>query len=267
MTRVLLLTGNERRHRYLARALRARLELVGVVYETKRPVVAEPSKLPPADLEVVDRHLGERDAVERRLLGESLDLADAPGLTVAAGEGNSPAVYEWVLTQRPEFLVLYGSSIIRPPLLSTFADRTINLHLGLSPYYRGAGTNFWPLVNREPECVGATIHLAVSKVDAGPILTQVRPHAEAGDRAHELGTKTIIAAAEVLPGVLRAFAARALLPVTQDLRGGRLYRGRDFTADAVRTMWKNFDTGMLEEYLADRAARNARFPLREWAAA
>ena len=67
------------------------------------------------------------------------------------------------------------------------------MHLGLSPYYRGSGTNFWPLVDRLPECVGVTIHLAIPSVDAGPILTQVRPDIEPTDRAHEIGSRAIIA--------------------------------------------------------------------------
>ena len=37
----------------------------------------------------------------------------------------------------------------------------------------------------EPECVGATIHRVVAKVDAGAILTQVRPEPHISDNAHE----------------------------------------------------------------------------------
>ena len=50
-----------------------------------------------------------------------------------------------------DVVLVFGTGILREALLSAFPGRLINIHLGLSPYYRGAGTNFWPLVNGEPE--------------------------------------------------------------------------------------------------------------------
>jgi methionyl-tRNA formyltransferase len=137
------------------------------------------------------------------------------------------------------------------------------MHLGLSPYCRGSGTNFWPLVFEQPECVGATIHLAVLSVDAGAILVQVRPDAEIGDRAHELGTKTIMAGAAALPRVLELFAAGQIAPRTQDLSRGRVFRRKDFNAAAVRQMWQNFETGMMRDYLTNAVERRAQFPIVE----
>ena len=76
---------------------------------------------------------------------------------------------------RPDVVLVFGTGILREPLLSAFDGRIINIHLGLSPYYRGAGTNFWPLVNREPEYVGATIHYLDAGIDTGPIISHARP--------------------------------------------------------------------------------------------
>jgi methionyl-tRNA formyltransferase len=167
----------------------------------------------------------------------------------------------WLQSRQPDFVILYGSSIIKPPLLDFYRDKMINLHLGLSPYYRGSGTNFWPLVYRQPECVGATIHMAVQSVDAGAILAQVRPAAEADDRAHELGTKTIIAAVDLLPHVLSLYSAGQIRPQPQDLTLGRTFKQRDFDAQAVRAMWREFDSGMMAEYLVDREERRGKYPI------
>jgi hypothetical protein len=43
--------------------------------------------------------------------------------------------------------------------------------------------------------------------------------------------------------------------------GGRLYQRKDFSADAVRTLYRNFESGMIEEYLANRASRDAALRL------
>ncbi len=260
--RIVLLTGDELRHRYAAARVAASFNLVGIVSETKMPaMVAEPEAT--VDRSVVEKHFAERNEAEWRLLGREVAFPGAAVLRVPSGAINTPEICEWVTRREPDYVVLFGTGIVRAPLLDRFAGRMINIHLGLSPYYRGSATNFWPLVEGEPECVGATIHLAVAAVDAGGILAQVRPNAERTDRAHELGTKTLIAALDALPRVVERLAAGALTPKAQDLSRGRVFRRAHFSADAVRTMWGNFDRGMMPEYLADAPKRLAAYPIVE----
>jgi methionyl-tRNA formyltransferase len=261
--RVVLLTGNGLRHRYVMAQLAQSTRLAGVVSEGKAPVVAAPALLPPADQEVIHRHFAERDAVEKRLLGAAAPPPETGILEIPHGTVNSGEVLSWVREREPDFVLLYGSGIIKPPLLERYEGRVVNLHLGLSPYYRGSGTNFWPLANGEPECVGATLHLAVRDVDAGAILAQVRPHPEPSDRAHELGTKTIIAGIALLPRVLALYREGRLQPQGQDLSQGRVYRNRDFNAEAVRALWRRLDGGMVPEYIARMPERRDRYPIRE----
>jgi hypothetical protein len=47
----------------------------------------------------------------------------------------------------PDLIISYGCSIIKRPLIEYFDKKFINIHLGLSPYYKEGGTNFWPFVN------------------------------------------------------------------------------------------------------------------------
>jgi len=261
--RIVLLTGNQLRHRYVAAQIAANLQLVGVLQEGTAELVAKPEELSRDDRDVVDKHFSQRDAAERNLLGEEIPLPAVPVRQVEHGGSNTTPVFDWVQSLKPDFVVLYGTSIIKDPLLSAYDGRMINIHLGLSPYYRGTGTNFWPLVDCCPECVGATIHLAVLKVDAGAILRQVRPDVQAGDGAHALGTKTIMAAVNALPSVIERFAVGELEPQTQDLSTGKVFRRKDFNADAVRTLWDNLSTGMIGEFLSDRIARLAKYPIVE----
>ncbi|HEY9480318.1 MAG TPA: formyl transferase [Gemmatimonadaceae bacterium] len=260
--RIVLLTGNERRHRYAAASLARAVDLAGVISETKISPRAAAAGLPEAERLVIDRHLRERDEVEGRLLGDAAFPA-RPRMSVDRGAINDPSVATWLERLEPDLLVLFGTSIVAEPLLSRYAQRVVNVHLGLSPYYRGSGTNFWPLVRREPECVGATIHLAAPKVDAGAILAQVRPHAEPSDRAHELGTRTIIQAFGVLPALLELYARNELEPREQPPVPGELFRRADFCATAVQRLWHQLDTGMVPEYLRNRARRCAAYPIVE----
>jgi methionyl-tRNA formyltransferase len=262
--RVLLLTGNGLRHRYAARQLSRNLNLVGIVSEGKAPLPTQSEALSAEDRVVIERHFAERDRVEERLLGRNLQFPDTAVFNTEHNSINSPGVYDWVQRHAPEVLLLYGSSIVKPPLLDAYPGRIINLHLGLSPYYRGSGTNFWPLVNREPECVGATIHLAVVKVDAGAMLAQVRPSPERTDRAHELGTKTIIRGFQAMPAVIHGYLDGLIKPQPQDTAIGKVYRRKDFDAESTVTMWRHFETGMMDEYVSDLKARQQRYPIVEF---
>jgi methionyl-tRNA formyltransferase len=163
---------------------------------------------------------------------------------------------------RPDVVLVFGTGILREPLLSAFEGCIINIHLGLSPYYRGAGTNFWPLVNREPEYVGATIHYLDAGIDTGPILAHARPAIERGDGPHDVGNKTIAAAAQALLRAAEAHLSGTARAVPQ-WRGGRLYQRKDFGAAAVRTLYRNFETHMIDEYLEARALRDAALRLIE----
>ncbi|HEY48164.1 MAG TPA: hypothetical protein G4O14_15460 [Anaerolineae bacterium] len=257
---IVIITGDQLRHNYFVDQLNFHFDVRGVVSESvyQPKIEGEPDEL--SDLR---RHFEERGQAERRYFvsSEQMTLPQNWLLRVSKGEANSDQVFAWIMDKAPQYLVLYGSSIIRERLLNTFEGRTINMHLGLSPYYRGSGTNFWPLVNGEPELVGVTIHLATLDVDAGAILKQVRPEISVGDRNHDLGCKAIIAGTEAMIATIKDYTAGKIKPKPQP-EGGRLYKRADFNVEAVRQMWRNFDAGMIEAYLAE-PERADRYPIIE----
>ena len=67
--------------------------------------------------------------------------------------------------------IIFGSSYIKGDLADFLIQhRAINIHMGVSPYYRGTDCNFWALYDDNPHLVGATIHLLSSGLDSGDIL-------------------------------------------------------------------------------------------------
>ena len=72
--------------------------------------------------------------------------------------------------------LVFGSSYIKGELANfLISKKTINIHAGLSPYYRGTDCNFWALYDNNPHLVGATIHLLSKGLDNGPILYHAMP--------------------------------------------------------------------------------------------
>ena len=49
-------------------------------------------------------------------------------------------------------------------------NRAINIHMGVSPYYRGTDCNFWALYDGNAHLVGSTIHLLSKGLDSGSML-------------------------------------------------------------------------------------------------
>jgi len=265
MEKVLLITGNGRRHRYAANLIAKNLNLCGAVFETKASVTGNQATDPNREEKIIQKHFRQRDEAEIKHLGELVTASTKiTTLEVEHGASNSTPVFEWVQKQNPDLLLLYGSSIIKPPLLDYYDGKIINMHLGLSPYYRGSGTNFWPLVEGLPECVGVTIHIATSKVDAGSIITQVRPQSiSTDDNAHDIGTKTIIAGLTKMCEIVPRFMSKQIELFSQDLSEGKLFKRKDFTADAVLKLWENLENGMIEKYLNHKKNRDSKFPIIE----
>lgn len=258
--RIVLITSNQRRHHWLAGQLAQVGELSGVVAESKSAM--SPATATHPHPEVAD-YFRQRDETE------SIWFSDAPspealGVPVRQAswqQGSSEETVRFVLDRKPDVLILFGSSIIREPLLTLFDGQIINMHLGLSPYYRGSATNFWPLVDGLPECVGVTIHHATLKVDAGAVLMQARPDAAADDNSHDLGCKSVIAGARCLQALL---SCPGPVPSGRLRHGdGRLCRRDDFRLEALRRLRDNLAAGMLSTYLEQKAERDASYPILE----
>ena len=260
--RVIILTSTFRRHNYVVNYVADRLEVAGVLQEEKsfKPFRAATSD---DDMAVITKHFLERDNSEVDYFEDHRTVKLPLGIIARTGPSgiiNEQAEIDPMSALCPDVVLVFGTGLLGANIIERFSGRIINLHLGLSPYYRGAGTNFWPLVNREPEFVGATIHYLDSCIDTGPLIAHARPTFDAQDGPHDLGNRAIIAGAETLVQAARAHAEGRLKPVPQTNKG-RLYQRKQFSADAIRQLWRNFSNGMIAEYLEDQTVRDTKVDL------
>lgn len=252
--RIAVLTSDSRRHSFLIDTLADRHEIVGVVRESKPP----PEVLTP----LVQEHQKEREAAEERYFGTARGGSpDLPTVRVERGGLNDPETLQAIRSLSADGIAVFGTGILKGPLLELSPGRLINLHLGLSPYYFGSGTNLWPLINGEPEYVGITVHHIDPGIDTGKVIAQARPVLSATDDPHDVGCKTIIRGAEVLASVFARLEKGAIEGADQPDVGGRTYRRRDVDDPAIERLRANFDAGMIPAYLDAKSARDAKAPL------
>lgn len=266
--RVIILTGSEMRHTFVrlgvaltpgVTVLRSYCEGLEKSLETQFSIKNDSST------SVQRRHVEARTRSEEDFFGSFVRLA--PDLSnpfqLPKGAINDQAVVDEILALRPDVLVAYGCSLIRGPLLEAFPGRFVNAHLGLSPYYRGAGTNFWALVNGEPECVGVTFMHIDAGVDTGAIIHQMRARVFPGDTPHQIGNRLIADLVPVYGKLIVHIERLQTPPPLPEPPLERLYRMADFTDDAVRCLYDSFADGLVERYLADQEQRAKRVPILE----
>ena len=143
----------------------------------------------------------------------------------------------------------------------------MNLHLGLSPYYRGAGTNYFPFVNNEPEYAGSTFMYLDEGIDTGEIIHQIRPMINITDSFHQLSNRFLIHSFKTYSKIAERNLQFGLKdPVINNTYKNNkrlVYKKSDFSGESVIQMYSNFQNGMLDQYLLNQKDRCSNVPIRE----
>jgi folate-dependent phosphoribosylglycinamide formyltransferase PurN len=74
---------------------------------------------------------------------------------------------------QPDIIVVNGTRIISKKILQSANAIFVNMHVGITPYYRGSHGGYWALRNKDAANFGTTIHLIDAGVDTGAVLKQV----------------------------------------------------------------------------------------------
>lgn len=138
----------------------------------------------------------------RRRGKEILDMYRAYGLN--ANDFPSVAIYRvssansqeaQSLIQRigPDLIVVNGTRILSSTTLSCVDCYFLNVHMGITPKYRGVHGAYWALARGDRENCGVTVHLLDAGIDTGAILSQARIQPKDTDDihsypVHQLGT-------------------------------------------------------------------------------
>lgn len=262
MKRVILLTGDELRHDFFRKYLSLGKGYVVVKSFCEHTAGMLENTISPDQVGGLRfRHLQMRKQSEIDFFKIFCDTVEYKSVsqTIAYGEINSEEKVAEIIQLEPDLIVSFGCSIIKSTLIDLFEDRFINVHLGLSPYYRGAGTNFWPFVNREPEYAGVTFMLIDGGIDTGRIIHQIPAEIHDGDSIHQIGNRLIANMAKECKRLIQHYDY--LEPASfQPMVGNgkeKIYRKKDFTEDAVAKLYRNFESGMIQNYL-EECARGER---------
>ncbi len=73
---------------------------------------------------------------------------------------------------KPDMVIVHGTRIISKEVLQSVEVPFINMHAGITPFYRGVHGGYWALANQDPDHCGVTIHLIDEGIDTGGVIYQ-----------------------------------------------------------------------------------------------
>jgi phosphoribosylglycinamide formyltransferase-1 len=137
-------------------------------------------------------------------------------------DAHDEALFSAVAAVQPDLIVCAGYlRIISAASVRRFEGRMINIHPSLLPKYPGLDTHARALAAGDAEH-GASVHVVVPELDAGPLLAQVRIPVQAGDDAADLASRLLPREHALLRATVALLASRRLridrAPVTLDDR-------------------------------------------------
>ena len=255
--KIVLLTGSQPRHLFLASSLAGAGLLARLVIEEREEFVPAP----PEDLEATlatlwKRHFEGRAEAEARHFGRpAVDLDSRSCLRVQREGLNGPQVGRFVAEAGADLALSYGVHLLEPETLDRFPEARWNLHGGLSPWYRGVITHFWPSYMLEPQMTGMTVHELTQALDGGPIVHHVPAPLVRGDGVHDLACRAVKAAAGELPELARRLAAGTLGKPVKQKSSGKLWVSRDWRPEHLRLVYEMFADRIVDAYLDGKLAR------------
>lgn len=246
--KVLLVVGDQPRHRAFASAIHASFPLSGILLQRREEMIPQaPDTAVEHDKQLFNRHFAARAEAESRHMGDPV-LPEVSTLETDADTLNSERSARFVRQVAPEVALVFGTGLIREPLLSALPHETLNLHLGLSPRYRGAATLFWPFYFLEPAFAGSTFHYLTEQPDAGMIVHQCMPVLHIDDRIHDVACKTVLASCRDAVGLLQVASQSKWQGYSQKTTG-KLFLERDFQPAHLRLIYDVYDDNIVREYL------------------
>jgi hypothetical protein len=156
---------------------------------------------------------------------------------------------------KSDVYVVFGSSYIKGELVDFLVNqKAINIHAGVSPYYRGSDCNFWALYDDNTHLVGTTIHLLSKGLDSGPMLYHAMSNLKANP--FEYTMSTIKSAFHSIAERIKDGSIFTIKPLVQDkVKEVRYSKKSEFSEEVVKEYFekkidlnsKKFDNTLLKE--------------------
>ncbi|MFC4348793.1 formyltransferase family protein [Kordiimonas lipolytica] len=255
--KIVFFTGNHRRHAFMARTLAATGHLAAIIREERALFLPEPPEDLAPDLQALYRtHFERHIASEEKFYGLA-EWPDVPLMSIDPADCNSKEVQAFIKKQAPDLLLSYGCHKLSDETLACATSERWNIHGGLSPWYKGAITHFWPSYMLEPQMTGMTLHDLTNQLDAGAVVHQCVAELVRGDGLHDLACRAVLSLAADLPALVARLAAGHEIAKKDHKTSGKLWPSGDWRPEHLRMVYEVYGDRIVDMYLDGKIEQRA----------
>ncbi|MDA9627112.1 formyltransferase family protein [Candidatus Pelagibacter sp.] len=165
---------------------------------------------------------------------------------------NSKNTINYIKKFNPDICFLMGPNLLSQNLIKILPKKTFNIHLGLSPWYRGSATLFWPSYNLEPWKTGITFHKLSQDADAGPIIHQSIAKLKKGMDLFDLSISAIQEGKKDFIRILDHIIKRKKIKTYKQRFYGKSYSGSFFRASHLKVIYELFNDRIVDYFLKNK---------------
>ena len=159
----------------------------------------------------------------------------------------------WILDLNPDVIISHGPEKLPTEIINCAKFGGLNIHWGLSPYYRGMYTVRWPILEGSLEYVGLTIHKLDANLDTGPIIYQGRPELREGLCYKEIEYMLTNIAKNKIEKCIQYIVKNSNFS-EQNLKTGKHFWARDWNQSNLEKIEnKDYIDGQIRKYNANKA--------------
>jgi len=255
--KITLFTSNKDRHNYLINLLSEVSDELCVIQEcdTIFPgIVPGLYQTSP----IMKKYFENVNNAQSQLFGNSyvnIKKKNIKILPILSGDLNQCSMNFLTDFLRSDVYVVFGSSYIKGELVDFLVkQKALNIHAGVSPYYRGTDCNFWALYDDNTHLVGSTIHLLSKGLDSGPMLYHAMSNLKTNP--FEYTMSTVKSAFHSITERIKDGSIFTIKPILQDkIKEVRYSKQSEFSEEVVREYFekkinlnsKKFDNSLLKE--------------------
>ncbi len=250
----LIICGDHFRHRYMLEPVFKKFKKIKCIIMKRESQIKgkKTAVLNKNERRLLSKHFKLRYQKETKFFGTKTiyDLISNKNILETNQKNlNSRKTINYIQKFKPSVCFLMGPNLLSNRLIKVLPKNTFNIHLGLSPWYRGSATLFWPSYNLEPWKTGITFHKLSPDADAGPIIHQSVAKLKKGMDLFDLSISAIKEGKKDFKKIIEFILKRKKIKSYNQRFYGKSYSGSFFRASHLKVIYELFNDHMVDYFI------------------
>jgi len=243
------MTGSHPRHSYMANCINDAGALAGLIIEEREDHIKSPPIGLSPDLNSLFVHHFQKRVESEATFFNKRKLPEKETLFVTKESLNDDETQSFIREINPDILLSYGIHKLTDETINSAPNEKWNIHGGLSPWYRGCITHFWPSYFLEPQMTGMTVHDLTQELDAGAIVHQTAAKLIPNDGLHDLSCRAVLSLGEEIKDLVKAINGKSNIVKLAHKTSGKIWTSADWRPEHLKLIYKVFDDRIVDAYL------------------